>query len=163
MPVSVLPLAFIESIGGGELLMVMVIALMLFGGDKLPELARGMGKAMREFKKTTGAMQDELRKAMEETEAPPPSIMPPRSYSPEIKSTPGIQPPGTETPALPTDDPAAAYADGSDPYQDDQAPALDPAAAGPATPPEPLAPDPTPPITPDNAEQRPNSGPGPVA
>jgi TatA/E family protein of Tat protein translocase len=164
MPVSVLPVAFIESIGGGELMLVLVIALMLFGGDKLPELARGMGKAMREFKKTTGAMQDELKRAMEEVETPPPTIMPPRPASPEIKSTPGIQPPGAEAPTLPIDQ-AAPFDDGSDPYGDPQASPLDPAQASdtPAAP-QPLASDPTtPPVKPDSPEQRPNPGPGPAA
>jgi TatA/E family protein of Tat protein translocase len=171
MPVSVLPVAFIESIGGGELMLVLVIALMLFGGDKLPELARGMGKAMREFKKTTGAMQDELKRAMEEVEAPPPTIMPPRPASPEIKSTPGIQPPGAEAPALPIDqaapfdDGSGTFHDGSDPYGDPQAAPFDavPASDTPAAP-QPLASDPTtPPVKPDSPEQRPNPSPGPAA
>jgi sec-independent protein translocase protein TatA len=38
-------------IGFPELLIIMVIALLLFGADKLPNIARSMGKAMNEFKK----------------------------------------------------------------------------------------------------------------
>ena len=102
---SVVPtLGFIDFLGGPELMMVLVIALLLFGGDKLPELAKGIGKSMREFRKATGAVQDELRRAMDEFETETPSIMPPKPTSPEIKSTPGIQPPGA-TPAAPLNPP----------------------------------------------------------
>ena len=66
-----LPLAFIEGIGGPELLMIMFIVLLLFGANKLPELAKGMGKAVREFKKATSNVEQEVRRAMEEPPPPP--------------------------------------------------------------------------------------------
>ncbi|MEO6632738.1 MAG: twin-arginine translocase TatA/TatE family subunit, partial [Mucilaginibacter sp.] len=37
-------------IGGQELMLIMLVILLLFGGDKLPELARGLGKGIRDFK-----------------------------------------------------------------------------------------------------------------
>ncbi|MEJ1974475.1 MAG: twin-arginine translocase TatA/TatE family subunit [Lacunisphaera sp.] len=64
-------LAFIEGIGGPELLLIMFIVLLLFGADKLPELAKGMGKAVREFKKATSSVEHEVRRAMEEPPPPP--------------------------------------------------------------------------------------------
>jgi sec-independent protein translocase protein TatA len=68
-------LAFIEGIGGPELMLIMFIVLLLFGANKLPELARGMGKAVREFKKATSSVETEMRRAMEEP-PPPPSPRP---------------------------------------------------------------------------------------
>ena len=41
------PLAFIEGIGGPEMMMILVVVLVLFGGQKLPEFARGLGKSLR--------------------------------------------------------------------------------------------------------------------
>jgi len=64
-----LPVAFIEGIGGPELMMIMFIVLLLFGADKLPELARGMGKTIREVKKATSGVEQEIKKAMEEEPA----------------------------------------------------------------------------------------------
>lgn len=65
------PLAFIEGIGGPELMMIMFIILLLFGANRLPELARGIGKSMREFKKAASGVEDEVRRAMEEEPAKP--------------------------------------------------------------------------------------------
>ena len=51
------------SLGFGEILVIMFIILLLFGAKKLPELARGLGQGMREFKKATTEIQDELKSA----------------------------------------------------------------------------------------------------
>lgn len=64
-------LAFIEGIGGPELMMIMFIILLLFGADRLPELARGIGKSMREFKKAASGVESEVRRAMEEEPVKP--------------------------------------------------------------------------------------------
>jgi len=48
------------SIGPTELIIIFVIILLIFGGKKLPELAKGLGKGIREFKKATKEVQDEL-------------------------------------------------------------------------------------------------------
>ena len=39
--------------GGGELLIILALALLLFGGAKLPSLARGLGQSIKEFKKAS--------------------------------------------------------------------------------------------------------------
>ena len=51
------------SLGFGEILVILFIILLLFGAKKLPELARGLGQGMREFKKATTEIQDELTSA----------------------------------------------------------------------------------------------------
>lgn len=49
-------------IGGGELLFIIFIALMLFGSDKIPDIARTMGKAMAQFKNATNEIKNEIQK-----------------------------------------------------------------------------------------------------
>ena len=47
--------------GGGEFFIIILIIIMLFGSKKIPELARGLGKGMREIKSATGEIQKEIR------------------------------------------------------------------------------------------------------
>ena len=68
--------AFLDGLGGPEMLVIFVMSLMLFGGKKLPELARSVGKAVREFKRAAAGVEDEIRRAMD-TESPPPRPKPP--------------------------------------------------------------------------------------
>jgi sec-independent protein translocase protein TatA len=49
------------AIGPGELLIVLLVILLLFGAKRLPELARGMGKGIREFKKATSGIEEEMK------------------------------------------------------------------------------------------------------
>ena len=44
------PSAFIEGIGGPELLMIMFVVLLLFGANRLPELGKGIGAGIKNFK-----------------------------------------------------------------------------------------------------------------
>jgi sec-independent protein translocase protein TatA len=53
-------------IGGGELVFIMFIVLMLFGSDKVPEIARTMGKAMAQLKNATNDIKSEIQKGAEE-------------------------------------------------------------------------------------------------
>ncbi len=51
------------NLGGPDLLVILVIILVLFGAKKLPELARGLGQAIKEFQKAKDEFSDELHKA----------------------------------------------------------------------------------------------------
>ena len=50
------------SFGATEIIIILVIILILFGGKKLPELARGLGKGIKEFKKASNEVTEELNK-----------------------------------------------------------------------------------------------------
>lgn len=50
MSLVTLPLAGILGLGGPELIIILVILLLLFGGSKLPQLAKGLGQSVKEFK-----------------------------------------------------------------------------------------------------------------
>lgn len=63
--------AFIEGLGGPEMLLIMFIVLLLFGANRLPELAKGIGKSVREFKKAASGVEEEVRRAMEEEPVKP--------------------------------------------------------------------------------------------
>ncbi|NLW43000.1 MAG: twin-arginine translocase TatA/TatE family subunit [Tissierellia bacterium] len=68
-------------IGIMELLVILVIVLVLFGPKKLPELARGMGEAVKEFKKG----QEELDKTINQTVTP--TEQPTTENAPTINNT----------------------------------------------------------------------------
>ncbi len=53
-------------IGPGELLLILVIALLLFGPQKLPELGKSLGRAMREFKRATQELQDTIEREVDD-------------------------------------------------------------------------------------------------
>jgi sec-independent protein translocase protein TatA len=46
--------------GAGEIMFIMLVALLLFGGDKLPQLARGLGKGLRDFKDASEGIKREI-------------------------------------------------------------------------------------------------------
>lgn len=52
-------------IGGGEMIFIIFIALMLFGSDKIPEIARTLGKAMVQLKNATNDIKSEITKSAE--------------------------------------------------------------------------------------------------
>jgi sec-independent protein translocase protein TatA len=54
-------------IGTTELVIIMFIILLIFGAKKLPELAQGLGKGIREFKRASNEFQDELKTSVEPT------------------------------------------------------------------------------------------------
>src|SRR5207244_5446842 len=56
-------LASFMNLAGPDLVVILLIILVLFGAKKLPELAKGMGQAVREFQKAKDEFSDELNKA----------------------------------------------------------------------------------------------------
>ena len=56
--------------GGGEIIVVLLVVLLFFGSKKIPELARGLGRGMREFKDATSGVQREIEESMKDTPAP---------------------------------------------------------------------------------------------
>lgn len=54
--------------GGGEWLIILLVVVFLFGGKKIPELMRGIGKGVREFNAAKANLQDEFDKGMKEDE-----------------------------------------------------------------------------------------------
>ena len=68
-------------LGGTELLVVFVIILLVFGPSQIPKMARGLGQAMREFKKAQREISDEIQR-----DEPPPST--PHANPPDHKPAP---------------------------------------------------------------------------
>lgn len=52
----------IFNIGGGEVLVIAILVLLLFGGTKIPELMKGLGKGIRSFKDGMKDIEDDIRK-----------------------------------------------------------------------------------------------------
>jgi sec-independent protein translocase protein TatA len=60
-------LASLFNLAGPDLIIILLIVLLLFGAKKLPELARGMGQAMKEFNKAKDEFDKELHKPLEDS------------------------------------------------------------------------------------------------
>jgi sec-independent protein translocase protein TatA len=61
---------FAAMLGGWEIVLILAVVLILFGAKKLPELAKGLGTGIKEFKKATREVTDEMSTAMEDTTPP---------------------------------------------------------------------------------------------
>ncbi len=59
-------LLFLGNLGGGEIFLILAVVLLFFGAKKLPELARGLGKGIREFKDASKEVRENIEKAGEE-------------------------------------------------------------------------------------------------
>ncbi len=77
--------AFINNLLGPDMVVVFLIVLLLFGAKKLPELARGVGKAMGEFKKAREEFEHEITRAADTVQTKP-------------TPAPGAEPVSKETP-----------------------------------------------------------------
>jgi sec-independent protein translocase protein TatA len=56
------------SLGGPEILLIAFVVLLLFGGKKLPELMRGLGKGIKEFNNAKASIESEVKDSMKEIE-----------------------------------------------------------------------------------------------
>ena len=73
-------LASFMNLAGPDLIVILLIILVLFGAKKLPELARGMGQAVKEFQKAKDEFNDELHKAgKSDTQVAKPDVKPAQS------------------------------------------------------------------------------------
>jgi len=57
---------FLGNLGGPEIFLIVLFVLIFFGAKKIPELARGLGKGIREFKDATREVQTELEDSVKE-------------------------------------------------------------------------------------------------
>jgi sec-independent protein translocase protein TatB len=135
--------------GMGELLLILVVALLVVGPDKLPQAAKAIGKGIRDFRKTTQDLQDtiekdeklgeavrELKSALHGTALRPPyrppapgSSPPPRPAPPVIDGVVG-EPPALAPPATAAGDPEVPRvvpASGAIAKGEDEPPSPDPA------------------------------------
>jgi sec-independent protein translocase protein TatA len=76
-------------LGWPEIIAIMAVVLLLFGAKKLPELARGLGTGIKEFKKASRDIQEEIERSVEEE--------PPRKPSPPSQQTQSQTSPSHDT------------------------------------------------------------------
>jgi sec-independent protein translocase protein TatB len=138
------------NLGAGEIAVILVVALLLLGPDKLPELARGIGKFMREFRRQTddvrGLVEREFYKMDQEVFAEDQAkrIEPPAPAAPVAPPTVGpdgeLTPPTYPSVFPPPEGVVAARPASADPLSSPEAPAPEVAPATPVEPSEPAAP-----------------------
>ena len=99
-----------------HIILIVVVFLLLFGGKKLPDAARGLGRSLRILKSEVGAMHEEDAKAKDGSRRPrPPSTVPtapsqiaPAPINQAADAGPAVQVPGAAPVAAPTVHPAPA-------------------------------------------------------
>lgn len=62
------PVLLIGSLGAPELIIIALVVLLLFGGRKLPELMKGLGKGIREFNNAKANIESEVKESIREIE-----------------------------------------------------------------------------------------------
>jgi sec-independent protein translocase protein TatA len=118
------------SLGPAEILVVLVIALLVFGPNKMPDIARQVGKGMREFKRVQQHLKSELRDVVSEFDAP-------GSDAPTVDVDPVPMLPPKDDQVVPTVDPAPAPAGADGPAAVDPPAGATPASDSNAEPPAP--------------------------
>ena len=54
-------LLFLENLGTGEIVIIAIVVLLLFGGKKIPELMKGIGKGVKNFKDGVKGLEDDIK------------------------------------------------------------------------------------------------------
>ena len=94
--ISSLPLAAFGNLMGMDGLVILIVLLLLFGAKKLPELARGLGQSLNEFKKARDDFDHELRSGQQDAQAREAANRQP--YNPTAAAVPTHTLPATVTP-----------------------------------------------------------------
>ena len=108
---------FLPNIGPGELILILIIALVVLGPGKLPDVAQSLGKSLREFRKAASDVQDATRvdapapqaqPAAQATPAPGVPAAPAAPAAPEANTLTGAAEPNTLTTGMSSGDPVGA-------------------------------------------------------
>jgi sec-independent protein translocase protein TatA len=83
------PLLAMFGLGGTELIVVFALVLILFGAKKIPDFAKGLGQGIKEFRKASREVQEEIERAGQDLDTPPPA---PASTSPAAAAPPAASP-----------------------------------------------------------------------
>ncbi len=86
------------NLGGPEMLVILIVVLLLFGGKRLPELARSIGKGLAEFRRAAQSVQQDLNASV--NESPPKPV-----HSPNLQESSPEQQPKTTVHAHPAAQP----------------------------------------------------------
>jgi sec-independent protein translocase protein TatA len=114
---------FLGNIGPGELIIILVIALVIFGPGKLPEIGQSVGKGIREFRRAASDISDATH--IDPPAAPAPGAQTPAApvSPPAMPATPAPAPPSASDPASSAVPPAppseAPPVSGTNPGTDD--------------------------------------------
>jgi len=66
-----MPVMLFQTLGAPEIALIALVALLLFGAKRLPELGRAVGQGLREFKKSISGLGEEITPPSEEEKTPP--------------------------------------------------------------------------------------------
>ncbi|WP_210514135.1 Sec-independent protein translocase subunit TatA/TatB [Hymenobacter terricola] len=91
---------FLGDIGGSELMLIMVVILIFFGANKIPELARGLGKGIREFKDASTEIRREFEQVGQPTQP---------NYSQQQPNYPAPNQYPTPLPPAPVSEPGSGF------------------------------------------------------
>ncbi len=78
------PIAFIQNLDAPEVIMILCVVLLFFGAKRMPELARSFGKSVREFKKATSGIEEDIRTAMDSDVAPKQAVVKSGEVAPDV-------------------------------------------------------------------------------